>query len=315
MGILTRLRVLGNHSSSCASFSQLLSRSFGHLHHLTGMVLLARTCVILGTALSFVSPLIAQKRLENIVYVTDVAGSHKGDLYEPQGNGPFAAIVFLHGGSWRSGSKREFKSMGTDLALQGYVSFSVDYDLKAGAFPLSWQEARAAVRFLREHAGEYRVDPRRIIIAGTSAGGELAALVALAPDGPALQQGAGAVKEEVSGAVIFNGVYDLCFPAGVIRRYLGGDCALHKDRFADASPVHHVHEGAPPFFVGHGTRDHVVPYKAAEMFVDDLRKARVPVTPFVAENGPHMYWTKARYYAQNIAAVERFLANTVGKTD
>jgi acetyl esterase/lipase len=257
-------------------------------------------------------PSAAQTRVQNIVYTTDAVGSHRGDLYEPQGNGPFAAIVFLHGGSWRSGSKREFKRMGTDLSRDGYVSFSVDYDLKAGSFPVSWNEARIAVQFLRSHATDYRIDPTRIVIAGSSAGGELAALVALAPQGPAsLQPDAPAVR--VSGAFILNGVYDLCFPAGVIKRYLGGDCSSRKDLFADASPVHHVHPGAPPFFVGHGTRDHVVPYAAADIFMDALRKAQVSVTPCVAEGGPHMYWTKSEYYSQNLAAVEKFLAGIVGK--
>jgi acetyl esterase/lipase len=273
-----------------------------------------RVFSVSALALFLASPLLAQESQESIVYTSDAAGSHLGDLYQPQGSGPFPAMVFLHGGSWRSGSRKEFKRMGLDLAQQGYVSFSVDYDLKAGSFPLSWNEARAAVQFLRDHAAEYRVDPKRIVIAGTSAGGELAALVALAPEGPASR--ASDVKaEEVSGAVIFNGVYDLCFPAGVIKRYLGGDCSSHKDLFADASPVHHVHEGAPPFFVGHGTSDHVVPYRASELFVEDLRKAHIRVTPFVAEGGPHMYWVKDKYYARNLAAVEQFLASTVGKAD
>ena len=263
----------------------------------------------------FASPLVAQSHLENIAYTTDSAGSHNGDLYEPKGDGPFVAMVFLHGGSWRSGSKREFKRMGTDLSEHGYASFSIDYDLKAASFPLSWQEARAAVRFLQDHAVEYRIDPRRIVIAGTSAGGELAALVALAPEGPASQHGPQATADPVSAAVIFNGVYDLCFPAGVIKRYLGGDCASRKALFTDASPVDHVRPGAPPFFVGHGTSDHVVPYVAATMFVDTLRKARVPVTTFVADGGPHMYWTKEKYYARNLAAVESFLASTVAKAD
>lgn len=274
-----------------------------------------RTLSMFALVFLVASPLVAQTRLENVVYTTDVAGSHGGDLYEPKEDGPFAAIVFLHGGSWRSGSKREFKRMGSDLAQQGYVSFSIDYDLRAESFPLSWNEARAAVRFLREHATQYRIDPARIVVAGTSAGGELAALVALAPDGPALQLEPHPTAETVSGAMIFNGVYDLCFPAGVIKRYLGGNCSSRKDLYADASPIHHVHIGAPPFFVGHGTRDHVVPYKAAEMFVDDLRKAQVNVTPLVAEGGPHMYWVKERYYARNLQAVERFLASTVGPVD
>lgn len=279
--------------------------------HLTGM-LFRLSLLSVSTLVLFSVATLSAQRLENIPYMTDAAGEHRGDIYQPRGNGPFPALVFLHGGSWRSGSKREFQQMGADLAQRGYVSFAIDYDLKAGSFPLSWDEARGAVQFLREHAAEYHVDPRRIVIAGTSAGGELAALVALAPGGPASEHGS---QVPVAGAVIFNGVFDLCVRAGVIKRYLGGDCASRKDVYNDASPENHIHAGAPPFFVGHGTKDHVVPYRASEIFVDDLRKEGVPVTPYVAEGGPHMYWTKAKYYAQNLAAVAQFLQMTVGKAD
>ena len=250
----------------------------------------------------------AQTVLKDVVYTTDSAGAQHGDVYEPQGDGPFPAMVFLHGGSWRSGDKREFARLGMDLAKQGYAGFSIDYDLKPGSFPTSWEEARSAVRFVRNYAAEYHVDPKRIVIAGTSAGGELAALVALAPQGPTAQQDG---DVPVAGAVILNGVYDLCFPARVIKRYMGGTCASMKDAYADASPVHDVHEGAPPFFVGHGTKDWVVPYIAAQMFVEDLQKGHVAVTPFIATGGGHMYWRKKKYYDANLAAVVRFLRTTV----
>jgi dipeptidyl aminopeptidase/acylaminoacyl peptidase len=121
-----------------------------------------------------------------------------------------------------------------------------------------------------------------------------------------------ATSTKVSAAVILSGVFDLRFPVRVIQRYLGGDYASRKDSFADASPVQHVHAGAPPFFVGHGTHDKVVPYRSAQIFVEDLQKEHVTVVPFVAQDGPHMYWTKNKYYAENLAAVESFLATTVG---
>ncbi|MEO6922880.1 MAG: alpha/beta hydrolase [Bryocella sp.] len=253
----------------------------------------------------------AQTVTKNVVYTKDAAGVQRGDLYQPVGAGPFPAVVFLHGGAWRSGSKSGFKKMGMDLAAKGYVGFSVNYNLKAGSFPRSWEEARAAVRFVREHAAEYHVDPNRVVIAGTSAGGQLAALVALAPQGPKGRKNGDVVT--VQGAVILNGVFDLCYPVGVIARYMGGQCAEKKDAYLDASPIHHVHAGAPSFFVGHGTKDRVVPYAAAEKFTDELKKNGVPLTSFVAEGGPHMYWMKGKYYARNLAAVEAFLGSVVGK--
>ena len=255
----------------------------------------------------------AQSR-KNITYTTGPGGAERGDLYEPTGAGPFPAILYLHGGSWRSGNKGSFHRLAQDLAGQGYVGFSIDYDLAPHSFPLSWEQARAAVRFLRAHAAEYRVDPDRIAIAGTSAGGELAALVALAPEGPATPS-AGAATDAtsagVSAAIILNGVFDLGSSAHVITRYLGGECSTRQAACDDASPLHHVHAGAPPFFVGHGDADAVVNFGQARAFTAALREAHVPVTPFVAPGGPHMYWEKKPYYDGNLKAVEAFLASTL----
>ena len=115
----------------------------------------------------------------------------------------------------------------------------------------------------------------------------------------------------VAAAVILNGVFDLHADVHVITRYLGGRCESVPAACSDASPQDHVHPGAPPFFVGHGTADHVVAYGEAQRFIAGLRQAGTAVTPFSAEDGPHMYWEKKRYYAANLTALTDFLKQTL----
>ena len=255
-------------------------------------------------------PARAQSVASNLTYTAPGARAERGDLVAPAGEGPFPVILYLHGGSWRSGGKGEFHKLATDLAAKGYASFAIDYDLRPHSFPGSWNEARAALAYLRAHAAEYHLDPQRMIAAGTSAGGELAALLALAPEGPATGS-ADKAALPVAAAIILNGVFDLHSGVHVITRYLGVDCESAAPVCTDASPADHIHSGAPPFFIGHGTADHVVGYGEAQSFIAALRRANVPVTPFVAENGPHMYWEKKSFYAANLAAVESFLAQTL----
>jgi acetyl esterase/lipase len=253
-----------------------------------------------------------------VTYTTDAEGAHQADLFEPQATeaaaAPFAAIVYIHGGSWRSGNRHHFDRMAADLAAQGYVGFSIDYDLHPKSFPLSWEEARAAVEYLRAHAAQYRVDPQRIAVVGTSAGGEIAALMGLDPRGPASAQGAAVPLQAV---VLLNAVFNLHGDYHVIHRYLGGTCDQIGSVCNEASPIDQVHAdapvhgAAPPFFVGHGTSDHVVPYAQSQIFIHALQTAEIPVTPFVASGGPHMYWTKSKFYAHNLMAMESFLARTL----
>ncbi len=262
------------------------------------VVLSAAITVLLAGALSAT----AQKVTKDIAYTTDASGTQAGDLYQPVGPGPFPVILYLHGGSWRSGNKDNFAKLAPDLAAQGYAGFAVNYDLHPHAWPLAFEETESAIRFLRAHAAEYHLDPDRIVVTGTSAGGQLAALAALTPKG---------ADTRVVAAIELNGVYDLHGSYGVIKRYLGVSCGDQPPVCDAASPISQVHAGAPPFFMGHGTSDHVVPYAAAQAFTAALRQAGDTVVPFDANGGPHMYWEKKTFYADNLAAVLKFLSQVV----
>ena len=245
-----------------------------------------------------ISAAVAQKATKDIVYTTDSAGEHRADLYQPVGAGTFPAIVYIHGGSWRSGNKGNMSRIATDLAAQGYVGFSIDYDLHPHSWPTSFDETEAAIAFLKANAAKYQVDPARIAVVGTSAGGQLAALAALRPK----------PGNEVVAAVELSGVFELHATAGVITRYLGVRCVDKPDVCTAASPIDQVHAGAPPFFVGHGTDDHEVAFAAAQAFASAAKQAGMSVTAYDAAGGPHMYWTKKQYYADNLAALEKFLS-------
>jgi len=249
--------------------------------------------IVLAAALLTTLPLAAQTT-RNVPYTS----GKTADLYAATTPGLHPAIIYIHGGSWRSGSKSEFRRLATDLAAQGYVGLSIDYDLQSHSWPNSLHQSQAAVAFLRSHADEYHIDPNHIIVVGTSAGAELAALLALDP------------AQHIAAAVILNGVFDLTVHAYVIHRYLGVGCAPVQPACTDASPINQIHPGAPPFFVGHGTSDHTVPYLAAQNFIAALQQAKVPVTPYIAQGGPHMYWEKSSFYANNLSAIEAFLSHT-----
>jgi acetyl esterase/lipase len=241
-------------------------------------------------------------------YTQGKSGPLKADAYIPNGPGPFPAILFIHGGGWINGSRNQMVRLIKDLANQGYVGFTIDYDVDPVHFPASLNESLAALSYMREHAAELRIDPARIAVAGSSAGGELAALVALSP-----QTRTAPAKEipPVQAAVILNGVLDLTAlgdKSSMVTQYLGGPCTALPDACKDASPQSHVHTGSPFFFVGHGTTDEIVPFSQADNFVTALRAAKIQVRFFKAEGGPHTYWIKEQFYARNFADLSSFLA-------
>ena len=116
--------------------------------------------------------------LRDIVYARAPEQELKLDLYLPANRPekPLPLIVWIHGGAWRAGSKD--RNPAARFVAGGYVSASIAYRLSQTAvFPAQIHDCKAAIRWLRAHAGKYGIDPRRVAVWGSSAGGHLVALL------------------------------------------------------------------------------------------------------------------------------------------
>ncbi|MGV0745847.1 alpha/beta hydrolase fold domain-containing protein [Mycolicibacterium sp. XJ870] len=189
---------------------------------------------------------------------------------------PLPAIIWLHGGGWRLGDRTGRPDLTEHFATRGYVMASIDYRLApATRHPGQLFDVRAAVRWLREHAPELGLDPDRIGLWGSSAGGHLAALAAVRsgvtqlPGEPATKTSA-AVQAVVDG----YGPADLTLapaPDGSPEAALvGGAVGERLDIARDASPALHVASGAPPILIMHGNDDTLVPAAHSVALYDAL---------------------------------------------
>ena len=128
------------------------------------------------------------------------------DVAEPVGYGSEGlrpAIVIIHGGGWSAGSKHDlvYRNLLIDYALQGYVTVSVEYRFnQEKAFPACIEDVKCAIRWLKAHAKELRIDPERIGCTGHSAGGHLSLMMALSSENKALE-GEGRPWGEFSSSV------------------------------------------------------------------------------------------------------------------
>ncbi len=139
-------------------------------------------------------------------------GSPAIDLWVPNGSGPFPVVLYVHGGAWLEGDRGEAAPIAPRLASRGYVVASIDYRLSGAArFPAQIQDAKAAVRWLRAHAGDYDLDEGRIAAWGSSAGAHLAALLGTSGGVAALEdlaQGGFARSSRVQAVVDWYGPTD-----------------------------------------------------------------------------------------------------------
>ena len=208
--------------------------------------------------------------------VADLAyGSHPSqrlDLYRPLGAvGPLPTVIWIHGGGWRGGDKSEIEQP-RRLLCRGYAVASINYRLSGVAlFPAQIEDVKAAIAFLRAHAGAYGLDSGRFAAFGSSAGGHLAALAGTA--GASSDTAVRAVvdwygpvdfarmDEQIRAQGCNPGAAHHGAPASAESQLLG--CTVSDpacaDEVARANPAGKAHAGPPAFLLLHGDADCTVP--------------------------------------------------------
>jgi acetyl esterase/lipase len=199
-------------------------------------------------------------------------------------------LLQIHGGGWVIGNKEEQGiPLMLHMAARGWLCVSVNYPLSPRArWPEHLIALKRAMQWIREHGVEYGADPSFVAVTGGSAGGHLAAMVALTAGDPSLQPGFEEVDTSVQACIPHYGVYDFTDESGaryarqrlesLLRRYVMARDAKYPEDFRDASPLYRVSADAPPFLVVHGRNDSLVPVAEARAFVERLRTtAKNPV--------------------------------------
>jgi acetyl esterase/lipase len=241
---------------------------------------------------------------ENVVFESNVeyanpAGQHlQLDLTRPRtGEGPFPAVLCIHGGGFRAGSRQSYDELCKRLAGQGYVAVTVSYRLAPKfPFPAAAHDVKEAVRWLRANAPKYHVDPERIGVTGSSAGGHLAQFLGVTADIKEFE-GDGANRDQssrVSCVVNFYGPSDFTRSYGksvdaaeVLPLFLGGNLDQARHRHILASPISWVTPHAAPTLCIHGTKDPYVAYEQAVWLVDRLKAVDVETELLTLEGAGH----------------------------
>ncbi|MBI4873243.1 MAG: M20/M25/M40 family metallo-hydrolase [Acidobacteria bacterium] len=210
------------------------------------------------------------------------------DAYVPEGAGPFPTAIIVHGGGFTRGDKQTFvPPLFEPLAKGGFAWFSINYRLAPKhPFPAAVEDVESAVRWVRAHAKDYKVDPRRIALVGESAGGHLVSYV-----------GARSGRKLGLAAVVpFYGPHDLEARARAtqqasenIKSFLAitdlNDAAWRKMRAA--SPITYVKKEMPPYLLIHGTKDELVPFEQSPAMCDKMKRVGARCEVFAVEGGGH----------------------------
>lgn len=209
-------------------------------------------------------------------------------------------IVWIHGGGWRGGSKESGIRRLLPFAQRGFLCASIEYRLSGEAkFPAQIEDCKCAIRFLRAKAKEFHLDPDRIGVWGSSAGGHLAALLGTSGDVKELEGdgGWGEQSSRVQAVCDWFGPSDFinyhvggrinAHADSVVAQLLGGPVPEQKELAVKAAPITYVTKDDPPFLIMHGDKDPLVPLRQSELLRDALRKAGIETTLHVVAGAGH----------------------------
>ena len=239
----------------------------------------------------------------DLAYVENGHARQKLDLYLPEKSaGPLPVIVWVHGGGWATGSKEQCGAK--RFAQQGYAVASIGYRLSGDAiFPAQIEDCKAAIRWLRAHAKDWRLDPAHFAAWGSSAGGHLVALLGTTGETKQFDVGAHLDQSSAVQAVCdFYGPTDLLqmdahalpgarmkhdAPESPESRFLGGPVQQNQEKAARANPITYVSKAAPPFLIVHGSEDTTVSPHQSRLLYEALKSAGVRVRFHTLESAGH----------------------------
>ncbi len=226
-----------------------------------------------------------------------------------------AAIVFFFGGGWTGGTPTQFERQCEYLASRGMVAMTADYRVKSrhGVTPdVCVMDAKSAIRWARANATTLGIDPDRIVAAGGSAGGHIAAATGTVVGYDEAGEDT-SVSSIPNAMVLFNPVLNTTPDGWGGDRRAAGLVARFAGHATKVSPVHHVKQGTPPTLILHGTADATVPIAQADAFADAMRAAGNRCEVIRYEGQGHGFFNAskggANRFLETLAEADKFLAS------
>ena len=229
-------------------------------------------------------------------------------IYKPLDFNPskvYNCVVFFHGGGWNNGSPRAFRRQSMYFASRGMIAISVEYRLKNthGTTPFqATEDAKSAIRFVRQHANELNIDPDTITAGGGSAGGHLAASCALLPKFDNIEEDLN-ISSIPNALILLNPVIDLGPGAYAHKRF--------GDRYIDLSPTDNIVAGAPPSIILVGTKDRIVTVEMVQSFKEKMEAVGSRCDLVLYKDQTHAFFAKKpiKYFIETTDEIDKFLVS------
>jgi acetyl esterase/lipase len=251
-----------------------------------------KQCLMIAVAVSMISTIArAADKLEvdykaDITYGKAAGEDLKLDVASPKGlDHAVPAVVLIHGGGWTAGKRQDMSSLAKDYAAHGYVGVTISYRFTPKhQFPAQIEDSKCAVRYLRAHAKELNIDPKRIGAMGISAGAHLSMMLGTMDSADGLEGDGGNPDQssKVQAVVSFVGPVNLVIDnytdaqSQILEAFVGGKPKEKVEECRRASPITYINKGDAPMLCFFGSKDPLINLDQAYQITTALNKAEVP---------------------------------------
>ena len=266
------------------------------------------------------------KEKNNVVYCSRGSRNLMLDVFYPTSfsKEKRIAVMFIHGGGWRSGSRTQHHPLAQRLADLGYVVFTSEYRLSTEAlYPAAVYDLKAALRWIHAHASEYNIDAKKIAMAGFSAGGQLAALIGTTnnnkkfDDNSCNRNSSSAVNAiiDIDGILSFvhpeSGEGDDNKKTSAATYWFGYSKKENPKLWEEASPLNHVNSNTPPtlFINSSVARMHA----GRDDFMKVLQKNKIYNDVRTFADAPHSFVLFHPWFEPTLRYIDEFLQNVFEK--
>ncbi|WP_417940157.1 alpha/beta hydrolase fold domain-containing protein [Flavobacterium sp. RS13.1] len=252
------------------------------------------------------------KRISDVVYNQDKKRALHFDAFFNTAKKRNPAVIMIHGGGWRSGNKSQMKTMAQEIASKGYSCFAIEYRLSLEAkYPEGIYDVKNAIKFIKDNARKFNVDPDKIAVLGCSSGGQMAALIGTTNDNLAFDDVLNKSKSssKVNAIIDIDGVLAFKHPESsegeMAAFWLKGTSAENPENWKNASALTHTGKKTPPIlFINssilrfHAGRDDMIAI---------LNRNHIYSEVHTINDSPHSFWFFNPWFDETVLYTTRFL--------
>ncbi|MFH6937636.1 alpha/beta hydrolase fold domain-containing protein [Flavobacterium sp. FlaQc-30] len=268
---------------------------------------------------SITIPVIAENenvdKIGDVAYFTSKERTLHLDAFVNNKQKQNPAVIMIHGGGWRSGNKSQMNPLAQEIASKGYSCFTIEYRLSLEAkYPYGVYDVKNAIRFIKDNAKKFNVDPNKIAVLGCSSGGQMAALIGTTNGISAFDDPSNKSKSssKVNAIINVDGILAFRHPESsegeMASFWLGGSYEEKTENWKNASALSHTNKNTPPILFINSSIDRF--HAGRDDMIKTLNRYKIYSEVQTIENSPHSFWFFQPWFNPTVDFTTNFLKKT-----